>query len=110
MARSATRPKSTAKGAPKGAPGGGARGAPKAARAIRPVALAAGLGLYWLVEYQDAGNAADAPIWGYVTMQGVRVLVDFVGAWFVVSALQLVIAAGGFGVTYLRTLLAPQSR
>ena len=72
--------------------------------AMRPALLAAGLGLYWFVEYQDAGTAdADMVMWGYLMMVGVRLLADFVGAWVVVSAVQLAIALGRVAMTYLRT-------
>jgi hypothetical protein len=39
---------------------------------------------------------------------GVRLLADFVGAWVVVSALQLVLALGRLGVAYLRGLMLQQ--
>jgi hypothetical protein len=76
--------------------------APRELGAIRPVLLAAGLGLFWFVEHREAASDPAAPMWGYLVMQGVRVFVDFVGAWFVVSALQLVIAALRYGLVYLR--------
>jgi hypothetical protein len=69
---------------------------------IRPVFLAAGLGLFWFVEYQDLGGATDLPMWGYVTTIGVRLLTDFIGAWVIVSALQLLLALGRLGVSYVR--------
>jgi hypothetical protein len=71
---------------------------------MRPVLLAAGLGLYWFVEYQDFGGAADAPIWGYVMMVGVRLLADFVGAWVIISALQLALVLGRLALSYVRGL------
>jgi hypothetical protein len=98
MAKSA--PKRPAKPAPKSA---GRRGG-----SIKPVLLAAGLGLYWFVEYQDLGDAMTMPVWGYATALGVRLLADFVGAWVVVSALQLVLALGRLGVAYLRGLMLQQ--
>ena len=96
MAKSA--PKRPAKPAPKSAGGGG----------IKPVLLAAGLGLYWFVEYQDLGDASSMPIWGYVTTVGVRLASDFVGAWVVVSALQLALALGRLGMAYLRGWMVQQ--
>jgi hypothetical protein len=93
MARSAKRPQS----APKLGP-------------MRPVLLAAGLGLFWFAEYQDGGGAEGAPMWGYLVGGGVRVLADFVGAWFIVSALQLGLALLRFGVTYIRGLWVQESR
>jgi hypothetical protein len=78
--------------------------APPKRSAMRPVLLAAGLGLYWFVEYQDAGGTADVPMWGYMTMVGLRLLADFVGAWLIVSALQLALALGRLGLAYLRGL------
>ncbi|HML10027.1 MAG TPA: hypothetical protein VK432_04140 [Stellaceae bacterium] len=80
--------------------------APGASRggAMRPVLLAAGLALYWFVEYQDAGGASDVPMWGYVIMVGVRLLADFIGAWVVVSALQLLLTVARLLIAYLRGL------
>jgi hypothetical protein len=74
---------------------------------MRPVLLAAGLGLYWFVQYQDIGGTSDVPMWGYVTMIGVRLLADFVGAWLIVTAAQLVFALTRLGVAYLRVLRVP---
>jgi hypothetical protein len=71
---------------------------------LRPVLLALGLGLYWFVEYQDAGGDPDAPMWGSLIMVGARLLAAFVGAWFLVSALQLAIVFIRLGLAYLRTL------
>ena len=80
--------------------------APAAARgrAMRPMLLAAGLGLYWFVEHQDAGGATDVPMWGYAMMVGVRLLADFVGALVIVSALQLLLVLGRLAFAYLRGL------
>jgi hypothetical protein len=78
--------------------------------AMRPVLLAAGLGLFWFVEYQEGGDVEGAPMWAYLAVNGVRVVVDFVGAWFVVSALQLAIGLVRFGLTYLRGLWLQESR
>ena len=71
---------------------------------MRPVLLAAGLALYWFVEYQGGGEETEAPMWGYMLVESVRVLADFVGAWFFVSALQLVLALSRFGLSQVRTL------
>jgi hypothetical protein len=76
----------------------------KPAGAMKPVLLAAGLGLYWFVAYQDGGGDADAPMWGFLTTAALRLLADFVGAWLIISALQLAIAVGKIGLTYLRAL------
>jgi hypothetical protein len=78
--------------------------AAKQTKAMRPVLLAAGLGLYWFVAYQDGGNDAGAPMWGYLTMGALRLLADFVGAWLIISGLQLAIALVKIGLTYLRAL------
>jgi hypothetical protein len=78
--------------------------------AMRPLLLAAGLGIYWFVEYQDGGGEADAPMWGYLIMAGARLLTDFVGAWFIVSALRLAFALGRFGLTYVRALWPQESQ
>jgi len=76
---------------------------------MRPIFLAAGLGLYWFVEYQDIGGMADMPVWGYAMTIAVRLLADFVGAWVIVSALQLLLALGKLGVSYLRGLWVQES-
>ncbi|HWB48337.1 MAG TPA: hypothetical protein VG651_04445 [Stellaceae bacterium] len=99
MAKSA--PKRPAKPAAKSSGGGRGGG-------IKPVLLAAGLGLYWFVEYQDLGDTAPMPMWGYATAIGVRLLADFVGAWLIVSALRLVLALGRLGFAYLRGWMAQQ--
>ena len=79
--------------------------APRKLGAIRPVLLAAGLGLFWFVEHPEVPGEPAAPMWGYLTMQGVRVFVDFVGAWFVVSTVQLACAALRYVAAYLRERL-----
>jgi len=87
------------------------RAAPAAKRgALRPVLLAAGLGVYWFVEYQDPGGVTDVPMWGYMMMVAVRLLADFIGAWVIVSGLQLVLALARLAVAYLRGLLVQESR
>jgi hypothetical protein len=83
--------------------------APPKRSAMRPVLLAAGLGLFWFVEYQDAGGATGVPMWGYVTMVGVRLLADFVGAWIIVSALHLALVLGRLGLIHLRGLWLQES-
>lgn len=97
MAKTAAR-RPAAKPAPKKGGGG-----------MRPIFLAAGLGLYWFVEYQDIGGMADMPVWGYAMTIAVRLLADFVGAWVIVSALQLLLALGKLGVSYLRGLWVQES-
>jgi hypothetical protein len=86
----------------KSAPKRPAKAPAKSGGAMRPVLLAAGLGLFWFVEYQDLGSATDMPMWGYMTTIGVRLLADFVGAWVIVAALQLLLALARLGVIYLR--------
>jgi hypothetical protein len=93
MAKTAARRSSVAK-APAAAGGG----------AMRPMLIAAGLSLYWFVEYQDAGGAADVPVWVYAIMVGVRLLADFVGALVIVSALQLLLVLSRLAIAYLRGL------
>jgi hypothetical protein len=75
----------------------------KKVTAMRPVLLAAGLGLYWFAVYQDGGAEANAPIWGYMVMVGLRLVADVVGAWIVIAALQLVFACAKVGLTYARS-------
>jgi hypothetical protein len=77
---------------------------------MRPVLLAAGLGLFWFAEYQDHGGTEGAPMWGYLVVGGVRILADIVVAWVAVSLLQLVLALLHYGMTYVRALWAPESR
>jgi hypothetical protein len=84
--------------------------APSNRGAMRPVLLAAGLAVYWFVEFQDAGGAVNAPMWGYMVMVGVRLLADFIGAWVVVSAVQLALALGRLGLSYVRGLWSVESR
>jgi len=71
---------------------------------MRPFLLAAGLGLYWFAVHQDGGGEANAPIWGYMAMVGLRLAADVVGAWIVVAALQLAFAFAKVGLTYARSL------
>ena len=80
------------------------RDSAKPAAAMKPVLLAAGLGLYWFVAYQDGGGDIDAPMWGYLTGAALRLMADFVGAWLIISALQLAIAVGRIGLSHLRAL------
>jgi hypothetical protein len=82
---------------------------PKRGAAVRPVLLAVGLGLYWFVKYQDADGPADVPMWAYLTAVGARVAADVVGAWVVVSALQLALVLSRLGFTYLRNLWPQES-
>lgn len=76
--------------------------------AMKPVLLAAGLGLYWFVVNQDGGGDVDAPMWGYLTMAALRLVADFVGAWLVIAALQLTLALGKVGLAYVRALWLPE--
>lgn len=93
MAKTAAKRSSAAK-APAAKGGGG----------LRPVLLAAGLGLYWFVEYQDAGGTTDVPMWGYGMMLGVRLLADFIGGLVVVSTVQLLLVVGRLAIAHLRGL------
>jgi len=93
MAKSATKRAPVAK-APAVARGG----------AMKPILLAAGLGLYWFVEYQEGTGAVDAPIWGYAVILGVRLLVDFVGALVLVSGLRLLLVLLRLALSHLRGL------
>jgi hypothetical protein len=77
---------------------------------MRPIFLAAGLALFWLVQYQDIGGSADMPMWGYAMTLGVRLLADFVGAWVIVAALQLLLALGKLGVIYMRGVWVQEGR
>ncbi|HTW53853.1 MAG TPA: hypothetical protein VME45_18335 [Stellaceae bacterium] len=71
---------------------------------MRPMLIAAGLSLYWFVAYQDAGGAADVPVWVYAIVVGMRLLADFVGALVIVYALQLLLVLTRLAVAYLRGL------
>jgi hypothetical protein len=77
--------------------------------AMRPVLLAAGLGIFWFVEFQDGSGAEGSPMWGYLIVDGAKVLADFVGAWVLVSAVQLAIALMRFGLVHLRALWVQNS-
>jgi hypothetical protein len=83
---------------------------PRKKAALSPILLAAGLGLYWFVQYQDAGADIDGPMPAYLIIGGARLLADFVGAWFALAALQLVFALVRLGVTYARSLWPQASR
>jgi hypothetical protein len=84
--------------------------APKKKGGIRPVFLAAGLGLGWFVEFQDISNAnSDMVMWNYLVTLGARLLADFVGAWVLVAGLQLAIVLVKLGLTYLRVAWAQES-
>lgn len=71
---------------------------------MKPMLLAAGLGLYWFVEYQDATGTANAPMWADAMILSVRLLVDFVGALVIVSALRLLLVFGRLAFAHLRGL------
>jgi hypothetical protein len=66
-------------------------------RAVRPFLLSAGLALMWFALFQDPEVSGDLPAWGIAAVLGTRCLVDFVGAWLVVSVLRLAIALGRLG-------------
>ncbi|MBV8778919.1 MAG: hypothetical protein JO032_04435 [Alphaproteobacteria bacterium] len=66
--------------------------------------LALGLGLYWFVEHQEAIEEPAAPMWGTMIVVGSRLLAALVGAWLVVSATQLGVAAVRLALAHLRTL------
>jgi hypothetical protein len=69
---------------------------------MRRFLLAAGLGLMWFALVQDSATGAGAPIWGVAVVLAVRFLADFVGAWLVLSILQLVLTLGRLGLSQLR--------
>ena len=77
---------------------------------MKPALLAAGLGLYWFVAYQDGGGVEDAPMWGYLAMGALRLLADFVGAWLIISGLQLALTLGKLGFGYVRALWLQESQ
>jgi hypothetical protein len=70
---------------------------------VRPLLLAGVLGLIWFVLVQEGGIEDDAPMWGVPIILCVRLLVDFVGGWVVVSLLQLAFNLGRLGLSRLRT-------
>lgn len=71
---------------------------------LKPAFLAAGLALYWLVEHQGLAGEPDLPVWGYAATIGVRLLLDFVGALVLVSALQLLLVLSRLAIAHLRGL------
>jgi hypothetical protein len=83
---------------------------PKSRGGMRPIFIAAGLALYWFTEYQGLGNQDDMPVWGYGMTIAVRLLADFVGAWVIVVAVQLVLALAKLGIGYARDLLVQEGR
>jgi len=64
--------------------------------------LAGGLGLMRFVQFQEVGSGEDAPAWSMALVLGVRLLVDFVGAWIVVSVLRIAFVFGKLGLMQLR--------
>jgi hypothetical protein len=77
---------------------------------LRPLLLALGLALMWLVEFQAGEVATDAPVWGVAAMLAGRFLVDFVGAWACISAVRLILALGRLGLAYWRARSALGAR
>jgi hypothetical protein len=69
---------------------------------MRRFPLAAGLGLMWFALVQDSATGAGAPIWGVAVILVVRLLTDFIGAWLVLSILQLVLTLSRLGLGQLR--------
>jgi hypothetical protein len=62
---------------------------------MRPTLVAGGLGLLWYVQVQqEVGIEGDVPDWGLALIIATRLLVDFVGAWAIVSVVQLTVVAG----------------
>ena len=57
----------------------------------------------WFVEVQNGGVDGDAPVWGIAAAAAVRLLADFIGAWLVISVLQLVFTFVRLGIDQLRT-------
>jgi len=75
---------------------------------VRPLLLAAGLGLIWFAGIQEGGVEGDLPAWGIAVVLAVRLLVDVVAAWVVVSVLRLAVGFGWLGVSYLRSHRQPE--
>ena len=69
---------------------------------MRRYLLAGGLGLMWFVQVQNGAVEFDAPVWGIAAILAGRLLVDFVGAWVAISAVQLTFALGRLGLNHLR--------
>jgi hypothetical protein len=69
---------------------------------MRRFLLAAGFGLMWFALVQDSATGTGAPIWGVAVILAVRLLADFIGAWLVLSTLQLVLTLGRLGLSRLR--------
>lgn len=62
---------------------------------MRPTLVAGGLGLLWYVQVQQEGGIeGDIPSWGLALIITTRLLVDFVGAWAIVSLVQLTVISG----------------
>jgi hypothetical protein len=69
---------------------------------VRPFLLAAGLALTWFVLFQEGGVEGDAAPWIVATVIAVRLLVDFVGAWIVLSISRLAFALSRLVLIQLR--------
>jgi hypothetical protein len=69
---------------------------------MRRFLLAGGLGLMWFALVQDSAMEAGAPVWGIAIILAVRLLADFIGAWLVLSILQLLFTLGRYGLKQLR--------
>jgi hypothetical protein len=69
---------------------------------VRPFLLSAGLALMWFALFQDVEVVGDLPAWGVAAVLGTRCLVDFIGAWLVVSLLRLGITVAHLGWVRLR--------
>ena len=58
--------------------------------------------MMWFALFQDFEVEANFPAWGLAAVLGTRCLVDFIGAWLIVSLLRLGIAFAHLGWIRLR--------
>ena len=68
---------------------------------VRPFLLASGLALLWFAQFQEVAVEGDAPVWGIAAVLLLRLLVDFIGAWLVLSVLRLVYMLARLGLIQL---------
>lgn len=60
----------------------------------------------WFALSQDFEVGGNLPAWGLAAVLGTRCLVDFIGAWLIVSLLRLGVAVAHLGWIRLRSTRA----
>lgn len=81
----------------------GDKGSSNGGSSIRPMLLAAGLGLIWFAEFQDnTAVPTGAPDWAVAAIFGARLFADIVGALVLLSVLRLVLTVTRLAVVRWR--------